>query len=253
MPPTGPVEIIDGVFEARVVARRGRFTVLVEDARGTRMECWLPDPAGAPHLLRPGAAVAARREWRPGRRTPCTVKAFILDEGGSAALAELAAANRLFARTAEAVMPGLEGLTPEPAAPGARADFAATGPGGEPVLIEVKATNLVEDGVALFPAAASRRASRQLDALAAAARAGARSILVIAVLAPGASLVRPNRRVDPVFSRRLCAYTRTGLLEALALSFPARLVDGRVEVYYGGLVGLEPCPGGLGAGAVEPR
>ena len=231
---------VGGVRWARLLGRVNRFTVEVADGGGgSRRLCHLHDPGRLVHLLRPGARVLVRDAWRPGRRTSCDVVA--VEHGGLLVLEDTRLPNKLFPRAAATLLPWLRVGASEVQVNGFRVDFAGSTVDGRPVLVEVKGTNLVEDGVALFPDAPSRRAVRQLEALASASSAGALGVVVFTVLRPDARLVAPNRAVDPVFASRLCALR--GRLRYVAYTVEARLEDGGsvLRVYMGGRVPVEAC------------
>jgi len=229
-----------GVKRGRFLARPTRFTVRLAAGDGERL-CHLHDPGRLRHLLEPGATLLYVEKWRPGRRTGCDVVAALEPGTGTLVLEDTRLGNRFLPLVAEKLIPGLEpgSLEAERMVNGFRADYLAVDNTGHPVVIEVKSTNLAAGGVALFPDAPSRRAVRQLETMAAAASAGARGVLVFTVLRGDASIVKPNRGVDPAFSRRLCALR--GRLEAYAYRVEPRLSGDRLEAWYGGAARVEPC------------
>jgi len=233
-----PLLVVDGVREARLLRRPNRFTVELETVEGAALACHLHDPGRLRHLLRPGARVLYRPAWRPGRRTSCDVAAVY--DGDVVVLEDTRLPNRLLPAALPLLLPGYRVEASEAPINGTRVDFVASTPRGGLALIEVKGTNLVESGVALFPDAPSRRARRQLEALAVAAGSGSESHVVFTILRPDAGRLAPHRRVDPEFSRLLCglrgrlryhAYTVKPLLEP----------GGRLAVYMGRVVPVEPC------------
>lgn len=210
------------------------------DERGVARRCHLHDPGRLSHLLAPGSTLIYRDAWRPGRATSCDVVAVLEPHSGALVLEDTRLANQLFPLVAGEVVPGLRGeaLRAEVQANGSRIDFAGFDEASRPVLVEVKSTNLAAGGVALFPDSPSRRASRQLEVLAAATRSGARAAVVFTVLRGDAERVRPNRSVDPLFSRLLCSLR---VVEAYAYRLRARLEEDRLEIYYAGTLPVERC------------
>ncbi len=229
-----------GVRRGRFLGRPTRFTVRLATESGERL-CHLHDPGRLRHLLSPGAELLYVERWRPGRRTGCDVVAAVEPGTGVLVLEDTRLGNRFLPAVAGRLIPGLEPgtLEPERMINGFRADYVAVDKSGRVVVVEVKSTNLATGGAALFPDAPSRRAHRQLEAMAAAAAAGARAVLVFTVLRGDAGLVKPHRRVDPVFASRLCALS--GSIEAYAYRVEPRLRGDRLEAWYGGAVGVEPC------------
>jgi len=194
---------IRGVREASLRRRVTRFTLDLETATGQRILCHLHDPGRLRHLLRPGVRILYKPAWRPGRRTTCDTVA-IWDED-TLVLENTRLPNKLLPRALHHILPGYQLARTEARINGTRVDFIATAPNGATALIEVKATNLVENDRALFPDAPSRRAARQVETLAVAARAGAESHIVFTILRPDAEHLQFNRRVDPRLARLLCA------------------------------------------------
>ncbi len=229
------------VKRGRYLGRPNRFTVRLAAERGGERLCHLHDPGRLRHLLAPGAELLYVEKWRPGRRTGCDIVAAVEPGTGTLVLEDTRLGNRFLPLVAEKLIPGLEPgtLEPERTVNGFRADYVAADKGGRVTIIEVKSTNLARGGAALFPDAPSRRAVRQLEAMAAAAEAGARAVLVFTVLRGDAELVKPNRPVDPVFAARLCALSTR--LEAYAYRVEPRLHGDRLEAWYGGEAGVEPC------------
>ncbi len=229
---------VRGVRRGRLLGRVSRFTVEVEDEAGRLRRCHLHDPGRLAHLLAPGVAVWYRDVWRPGRRTGCDVAA-VEPPGGPLVLEDTRLPNRLFPAAARELLPWLRVEAAERMVNGARVDFVGVDGEGRLVLVEVKGTNLVEAGAALFPDAPSGRAVRQLEVLAAASSAGAVGVVVFTVLRPDASRVEANRRVDPVFASRLCALR--GRLLYAGYRVEARVEGGVLRVYYAGDIPVHPC------------
>ena len=228
--------VIRGVRRARYLSRPSRFTVLLSDAEGTRA-CHLHDPGRLKHLLRRGAEVFYRWAWRPGRRTSCDVVA-VRGPGGVLVLEDTRLGNKLFPMAASLLVPGLTGdLAAEKWVNGTRIDFVSVDREGRPVLIEVKSTNLVENGVALFPDAPSTRARRQVEALVAATRSGARAAIVFTVLRGDAHLLRPNRAIDPGLARLLKNHQRS--LELYAYRVDSVLVGDEIRISYAGAITID--------------
>ncbi len=223
----GPVS--GAVFEERV----SRFTVRL---RGGAL-CHLHDPGRLRHLLRPGVRLLVRQAWRPGRRTSCDVVAAW--DRDILVLEDTRLPNKLLPAAMRHLAPGLSIIAAERMINGTRVDYVARAPGGEIVLIEVKGTNLARSGVAYFPDAPSRRAVRQLEALAAASRHGVYGLIVFTILRPDATSLRPERRVDPLLASRLCGLRHQ--LGYLAYRVEPRLRDDKLLVYYVGPVKVEPC------------
>ena len=225
--------VIRGVRRARYISRPSRFTVLLSDDEGIRA-CHLHDPGRLRHLLRPGAEVFYRGAWRLGRRTSCDVVA-VRSPSGVLVLEDTRLGNKLFPVVASLLVPGLAGdIAAEKWVNGTRVDFVSVDGEGRPVLIEVKSTNLVENGVALFPDAPSARARRQVEALVAATRSGARAAIVFTVLRGDAHTLRPNRAIDPGLAKLLKSHQ--GSLELYAYKVNPVLVSDEIRISYAGAI-----------------
>jgi sugar fermentation stimulation protein A len=234
--PDEPLLAIRGVEKGILVERINRFTVAVKETRGGRLNCHLHDPGRLRHILRPGATVYYRNAWRPGRKTPCDIVA--VEAGEILVLEDTRIPNKVLPSVLGLVLPGYEVAAREVQVNGMRVDFLASTPSGEIALIEAKATNLVEAGTALFPDAPSRRAHRQLEALAAASTA-AEAHVFFTILRPDANRLRPHRRIDPVFARLLCSLR--GKISYHAYTLHPVHAGGEILVYMGRVVPVEPC------------
>ena len=233
-----PLLVVEAVKPGRFVKRKQRFTAEILGESGERRLCHLHDPGRLRHILRPGARLLYREAWRPGRRTSCDVVAAVTPEG-VLALEDTRLPNRLLPEALPRLLPGYTILRPEAWVNGTRVDFAAQAPSGALALIEVKGTNLAKGGVAFFPDAPSRRARRQLEALAAAATEGAEAHIVFTVLRPDARVLRPSRAVDPALARLLCALRER--LHYHAYTVEPRLAGDRLEVHMGDVIQVKPC------------
>ncbi|BEP17966.1 DNA/RNA nuclease SfsA [Pyrofollis japonicus] len=238
-----PIVSIEHVRSAELVARIKRFTVMLSTGRD-KVQCHIHDPGRLTHLLKPGTRVYYRPSWRPGRKTSCDVVAVEEPRTGTIVLEDTRFGNKLFPLVAHRVIPGISSLTAEKWINGTRVDFIATDSVGNIVLIEVKSTNLVIDRVALFPDAPSQRARRQIEVLVTASKNGTRAAIVFTVLRPDADILKPNRVVDPVFSRLLCAHRNSLELYAYRVEPLIEKDNGdemTLKVFFKGLVSVEPC------------
>lgn len=87
---------------------------------------------------------------------------------------------------------------------GSRLDFLLSGDGGPDCYLEVKnVTAAVAQGVAAFPDAVSKRASRHLEVLQGLLQAGHRSVLLFLIQRMDVDCVRPADEIDPVYGQTL--------------------------------------------------
>ncbi len=225
---------IHGVKSAIFVERMNRFTVRVREGKGERT-CHLHDPGRLHHLLSRGVQVLVVDRWRPGRATTCDVVAVFRD--GVIVLEDTRLPNKLFEKMAELVY-GTCSIEKEVYIAGSRIDFVLTTE-KKVILVEVKGTNLVVKGTALFPDAPSQRAVKHIDTLGRLAAMGYSSHLFFMVLRPDAQELRPNRAVDPAFAAKMCA--NSSRVRYLAARINAKLDDNILAVYYGGEIPVKPC------------
>jgi sugar fermentation stimulation protein A len=238
-----PIFSVNHVRSAELVARIKRFTVVLSTGQD-KVLCHIHDPGRLTHILKPGTRIYYRHSWRPGRKTSCDVVAVEEPRTSIVVLEDTRFGNKLFPLVAHRVIPGISNLTAEKWINGTRVDFVATDNAGNIVLVEVKSTNLVADRVALFPDAPSQRARRQLEVLVTASRSGTRAAIVFTVLRPDADIVKPNRAVDPVFSRLLCAHRDNLELYAYRVEPLIEKNGGdetTLKVFFKGLISVNPC------------
>ena len=97
----------------------------------------------------------------------------------------------------------------------------------EKCFVEIKNVTLVENGIALFPDAVSRRGTRHLRELAAMVQDGHRGVIFYCVQRMDAREVRPADRIDPVYGRTLREAIQQGV-EAIACQ--ARVSTGEITI-----------------------
>jgi len=241
-----PLLVFSRVESGRLVARWARFTVEIEGEDGGTRLCHLHDPGRLRHLLRRGVRVYYRPVWRPGRRTSCDVVA--VDDGGVLVLEDTRVPNLVVPRVigGPALLPGYRLEAREAQVAGLRVDFVASAPDGRLALVEAKGTNLAVGGAALFPDAPSRRAWRQLEALAASTGAGVEAHVVFVALRPDVDVVVPNRAVDPRLSRLLCGLRGRISYHGLRLSPTLDAERRLIVVALAEPILVEPCAAGRG-------
>ena len=226
--------VISNVWKSTFLERTTRFTAKLVKPDGEIAYCHLHDPGRLKHLLHRGAKIYARNTWRPGRKTNCDIVA--VEDKGKIVLEDTRIPNKVFPALADKLFPDFLGIERETKVLGSRLDFKVNTLEG-PIYVEVKGTNLVEHSTALFPDAPSRRASRHLDILLMIARNGLKAALTVIVLRNDAKIFKPNRAVDPEFSRRLCSYRR--VVDVKIAKLDPKIRQNSIEIYYGGLIPLK--------------
>jgi len=92
-----------------------------------------------------------------------------------------------------------------------RIDFWLLDQRQRPCWIEVKSVTLVENGVALFPDAPTKRGQRHLNVLTQLAQKGFRAVVLFIVQRPDANYVSPNLATDRDFAKALQAAKEAGV------------------------------------------
>lgn len=198
----------------RLLARPNRFTAIVADRTGRRLEAHVPNPGRMEELLVPGATegfvVPARGI---ARRTRFDLVA--VEHGGALVSVDSLIANRLVAAVLERRPPtGLprRGWRREVPWGHHRIDFGRhDGSGRVTHLLEVKSSNLRVGSIALFPDAPTTRGAAHLRALARAARSGVDATALFALQRDDVRAFAPNRVLDPEFARALASAARAGV------------------------------------------
>lgn len=198
LPFAGPVRL------ARLVGRRKRFFMDVEDAGGPFV-AHTNNTGSMRGLIAPGREVLLSESGNPARKLPCTVEMIRLGPGPDAPWAGVntMVPNRLLKAAWRlgllAELSEYERFHPEPAFAGGRLDARLDGPRGT-LWVETKNVSLVEDGLALFPDAPTSRGSKHLVELTRLAAAGARAALFCLVQRPDGARFAPARAIDPAYA-----------------------------------------------------
>ncbi len=190
----------------------GRLTELLTAER----PCWL-QPAGGPH-----------------RKTDFDLK--LMAHGGVLVSVDARLPNPLFAEAlTQARLEAFEDsqrVEREVMLDDSRLDFRLRLPHGN-LWVETKSVTLVEEGLALFPDAPTRRGTRHLRALADAVRAGDRSAVVFIVQRPDARAFAPHGVADPHFAATLRQAVDAGVgiyAWTCSVSRKAIALDARIPV-----------------------
>ena len=190
------------LVEARLVDRPNRFLGTVE-VEGSIEMCFIPNPGRMYELMVPGARVYLLEKRGEHRKTRYDM-VLVTHEGVMvsvdsrlpiALIAEAINADRL------EEFRGYKVEKTEPVFHDSRLDLVLSD-GLELVMVETKSCTLVEDGVALFPDAPTRRGTRHMGTLVKALENG-RAAVVFVVQRGDAYEFRPNDGTDPMFGEAL--------------------------------------------------
>ena len=190
------------LIEAKLLERPNRFLGVV-DIDGREELCFIPNPGRMHELMVANARVYLLEKRSEHRKTRYDM--VLVDYGGVMVGVDSRLPNTLLA---EAVNAGrlneFRGYTVEKTEPvfhDSRLDLVLSD-GQKQVMVETKSCTLVEDGVALFPDAPTKRGARHMRALVKAQETG-RSAAVFVIQRCDASEFRPNDGTDPEFGEAL--------------------------------------------------
>lgn len=166
-----------------VIDRPNRFIVRVS-VGNEEMECHLHDPGRLKELIYPGNRVLVRNSH--GRRTSHSITAAQKD--GEWILTD----SRFHNPIARQFLKG--SVKSEVKLGISRIDFLAGN-----CYVEVKGCSLERNGIALFPDAPSKRASRHAGELITVLDTGMEAMIIVLVFSPNAHVFAPNNQTDPEF------------------------------------------------------
>ena len=195
-----------GCMQGRFVRREKRFTVWLDAGDGSRVAVHSNNSGSMLGLLRPGMRVLASPADRPGRKLLWTQEAVRLpDFGGDFWVGvNTSVPNRMVEVAFRAgALPQTSGFTEikrECRRGQSRIDALCTGPDVPPLWIECKNVTMVEDGVAMFPDAASERARKHVGELMELVAQGQRAALFCLIQRPDAHCFGPADVIDPAFA-----------------------------------------------------
>jgi sugar fermentation stimulation protein A len=224
------------LIEAIFVERLNRFAVrvIIDDKTET---AHLHDPGRLQELLIPGARLYLRKANRHNRKTGWDV--ILIKKGRQLVVIYSTLANQLLAHLLrERQFPGLRGwrlVRTEPPFGKGRFDFELAR-GKRRMFVEVKSVSLVENGIAKFPDAPTKRGRRHLEELADAVNQGYQAKVLFIVTRNDADSLQPNWKRDPEFGHTLNHVIRQGV-KAIAfkckIKRQAMALDCQIPIYPG--------------------
>ncbi len=236
---------IPGIRRADFEYADSMFVAVLSTRDGSRILCHIHDTGVLGRIMPRGTPTYYVEVPRLGKVTQCDVVAFAGPQG--LILVDSRLPNIVFSRLIPRifedvgghgdVIPEFEIVTPFMRY---KADFLVLSRGGEPLLVEVKGVNYAERGIGLFPSAKSIRATRQLETLKfLREHSGFRVMVAFIALRGDIVEVRPNVRVDPKFSYKLCSFRH--VIEYRAYRVRGELRGSTLFVYYENEIPVNPC------------
>jgi sugar fermentation stimulation protein A len=199
-----------GLQKAKFVSRINRFlgVVLLE---GVKIETFIPNPGRMEELLHPGATVWIANKKALHRKTVFDL--VLVEHNDTLVSIDSRTPNTVLAEAILAgTAPEFKGYTierREPSYDDSRFDLLLTD-GHRKLTLEVKSCTLIEDGIALFPDAPTKRGTRHLKTLIKALHEG-RSTILFLIQRSDAKTFQPNKKTDPEFTKALHEAAKKGV------------------------------------------
>jgi len=198
--------LVPGTF----IERFNRFTALVK-LDGATLKAHIKNSGRLRELLVPGNTCYVRLADRPFGKTGLDL--VLLQAGEHLACIDTSVSPAL---VLEALRTGVLGafsgyrvLRTEPGYMGGRFDLLLNGV--MPCFVETKCVTLVENGLALFPDAPTRRGVRHMERLREARREGYECAVVFVVQHSGARRFDIHRQMDPEFEKAVVDAAKDGV------------------------------------------
>ncbi|MBN2336718.1 DNA/RNA nuclease SfsA [Candidatus Bathyarchaeota archaeon] len=204
------------LIEATLRERPNRFLGVV-DIDGGEEQCFIPNPGRMHELMVPGTTVYLLEKRGEHRKTGYDMT--LVNYQGVLVCIDSRLPNRLLAEAvSQRLLPVFEGFTvkkTEPVFHDSRLDLLLSD-GERQTLVECKSCTLVEDRLALFPDAPTKRGARHMRTLVKALGHG-RAAVVFVIQRYDADEFRPNDSMDPEFGESL-RYAASSGVEVYAFS-----------------------------------
>ena len=199
------MELIGLFSSARFQSRPNRFlaNVKLENSQESIL-VHVPDPGRLKELLLPDSEVIVRQDISKNRKTQYTLVG--VKTGSIWVNIESIFTNEIFLQEYHKLekLNHLKLIRPEFTLGGSRFDFLMKDTSsGKKELIEVKAVTLVENQIALFPDAPTKRGARHVKELREALDNGWNAHIVFMIKRRDATSFRPNEKMDPRFTKEL--------------------------------------------------
>ena len=213
--------------QARLISRPNRFLGIVELER-KKVECFIPNPGRMYELMIPGTRVYLIK--RTGNKRKTDYDLIMVDYKGTLISIDSRLPNYILREAITKIkLPEFKNYwidKVEPTFQDSRLDFKLCNKLNQ-ILIEAKSCTLVENGVALFPDAPTKRGARHMNTLINALEYGRAAVCFI-IQRDDAEEWRPYEERDPKFAQNIkkaikkgveaYAYTCKVSLEGVTLS-----------------------------------
>jgi sugar fermentation stimulation protein A len=186
---------------ATLIERPNRFLGVVE-LEGKKVQAFIPNPGRMYELMVPGARVYVIPKEGDHRKTKFDLT--LMEYNNTLVSIDSRLPNYMLKESINNGLEEFKGFHVERAEPtfhDSRLDLKLTD-GTNQVLLEAKSCTLVEDGIALFPDAPTKRGARHMNTLVKALEHG-RAAVCFVIQRNDAREWRPNEKMDPDFAQAL--------------------------------------------------
>jgi sugar fermentation stimulation protein A len=186
---------------ATLLERPNRFLGVVE-LEGKKVQAFIPNPGRMHELMVPGTRVYVIPKEGDHRKTKFDLT--LMEYNNTLVSIDSRLPNYMLKESINNGLEEFKGFHVERAEPtfhDSRLDLKLTD-GTNQVLLEAKSCTLVEDGIALFPDAPTKRGARHMNTLVKALEHG-RAAVCFVIQRNDAREWRPNEKMDPDFAQAL--------------------------------------------------
>jgi sugar fermentation stimulation protein A len=186
---------------ATLIERPNRFLGVVE-LEGKKVQAFIPNPGRMHELMVPGTRVYVIPKEGDHRKTKFDLT--LMEYNNTLVSIDSRLPNYMLKESINNGLEEFKGFHVERAEPtfhDSRLDLKLTD-GTNQVLLEAKSCTLVEDGIALFPDAPTKRGARHMNTLVKALEHG-RAAVCFVIQRNDAREWRPNEKMDPDFAQAL--------------------------------------------------
>ena len=191
----------DTPLQATLIERPNRFLGVVE-LKGKKVQAFIPNPGRMHELMVPGTRVYVIPKEGDHRKTKFDLT--LMEYNNTLVSIDSRLPNYMLKESINNGLDEFKGFHVERAEPtfhDSRLDLKLTD-GTYQVLLEAKSCTLVEDGIALFPDAPTKRGARHMNTLVKALEYG-RAVVCFIIQRNDAREWRPNEKMDPEFAQAL--------------------------------------------------
>lgn len=199
----------DTPLPATLLERPNRFLGVVE-LNGEKVQAFIPNPGRMHELMVPGTKVYVIPKEGDHRKTKFDLT--LMEYNDTLVSIDSRLPNYMLKESINAGLHEFKGYRVERAEPtfhDSRLDLKLTD-GANQVLLEAKSCTLVEDGIALFPDAPTKRGARHMNALVKALEHG-RAAVCFVIQRNDAREWHPNEKMNPEFTQVLRNAVKNGV------------------------------------------